>query len=604
MTVASTDNREVFNGNGVTVAFAFPRKFFLDTDLKVYVDGVLNTLSTDYTVSGAGDENGGTVTFLVAPPSGTGNVVILRDPAATQERDFVENDPLPVEEVENALDLLTMLIQRLKELQARSLTLSDSDADASLQIPVLANRADKLLGFNSLGDLIAVLSADDIVALNENVDALLLMFQNMSSLDFNSVNFDLTPTDTDAIGRLVWNDTDGTLSLGLKGGNSVLQIGQETMIRCVNKTGSTIANGSVVRITGSQGNRVTIVKAQADNRTNAANTVGLATEDIANNAEGFVTALGAVRNIDTSAFTEGDTVYLSSSVAGGLTTTAPSVSVRVGVVERAHATLGRIFVHPSDPAAAAPPQIQPIGASVSANALTISASALSLDFRSTTLGSGAVTTVSGTPSNLVISSGSTLGTINAVQSDIVVLAINNAGTIELAAVNMSGGVDLSETGLISTTAEGGAGAADSATVIYSTTARTNVAYRVIGIIRSTQATAGTWATAPSLIQGAGGNAVSSLMSIGYGQTVQDVTGSRVLGTTYYNTTGKPIFLYVRLNNTSGLVGAVYVNGSMVQDNGGASLNFIWFNAIIPAGASYSVGLVSGSGNIGYWKELR
>lgn len=148
--------------------------------------------------------------------------------------------------------------------------------------------------------------------------------------------------------------------------------------------------------------------------------------------------------------------------------------------------------------------LQPISASVGASALTIQSSALALDFRSTTLGSGTISRVTGTPSSLVISSGSTLGTSNGVQNDIAVLAINNAGTIELAAVNVAGGVDLSETGLISTTAEGGAGAADSATTIYSTTARTNVAYRLLGIIRSTQATAGTWATAPSLVQGAGG----------------------------------------------------------------------------------------------------
>jgi hypothetical protein len=152
-------------------------------------------------------------------------------------------------------------------------------------------------------------------------------------------------------------------------------------------------------------------------------------------------------------------------------------------------------------------KIQPISASVAANALTISASALSLDFRSTTLGNGTITTVSGTPANLVISAGSTLGTINTVQSRIVVIALNNAGTIELAAVNITGGTNLDETGLISTTAEGGAGAADSATVVYSTTARTNVAYRVIGYVESTQATAGTWATAPSTIQGIGGNAM-------------------------------------------------------------------------------------------------
>lgn len=249
--------------------------------------------------------------------------------------------------------------------------------------------------------------------------------------------------------------------------------------------------------------------------------------------------------------------------------------------------------------------IQSISASVAANALTISASALILDFRSTTLGSGTVTTVSGTPANLVISSGSTLGTVNNVQSDIVVLAINNAGTIELAAVNLAGGNKLDETNLISTTAEGGAGAADSANVIYSTTARTNVAYRVLGIIRSTQTTAGTWATAPSLIQGMGGQALAAMQSIGYGQTWQNVVASRALSTTYYNTTGKPIFVVVSLGTSGGTSTHTFViNGATIISTTGASasISTVNFFYIIPSGASYSA--TSSAGAIGTWLELR
>ena len=246
-------------------------------------------------------------------------------------------------------------------------------------------------------------------------------------------------------------------------------------------------------------------------------------------------------------------------------------------------------------------QLQPISASVGSNALTISASALSLDFRSTTLGSGAVTAVSGTPSNLVISSGSTLGTINATQSRIAVLAINNAGTIELAAVNIAGGNDLSETGLISTTSEGGAGAADSSNVIYSTTARSNVAYRVIGYIESTQATAGTWATAPSTIQGAGGNALTAMSSLGYGQTYQNVLGSRASGTTYYNTTGKPIFVNAN-SGSSTFTTTATVNGSTAAAMiaGASSYSAVFF--VVPPNASYSVTLSGGSFNS--WYELR
>ncbi len=247
-------------------------------------------------------------------------------------------------------------------------------------------------------------------------------------------------------------------------------------------------------------------------------------------------------------------------------------------------------------------QVQSISASAASSALTISASALSLDFRSTTLGSGTVTTVSGTPANLVISSGSTLGTVSATQSRIVVIALNNAGTIELAAVNISGGTQLDETNLISTTAEGGVGAADSASVVYSTTARTSVAYRVIGYIESTQATAGTWATAPSTIQGAGGNALAAMSSLGYGQTWQVVTGSRAFSTTYYNTTGKPILVSVQAalgssETTTFVVDGVTVCNYISNSAGGDNPSM---QIIVPSGSSY----LSTGVSLRTWSELR
>lgn len=250
-------------------------------------------------------------------------------------------------------------------------------------------------------------------------------------------------------------------------------------------------------------------------------------------------------------------------------------------------------------------QIQSITASVAANALTIGASNLSLDFRSATLTSGGVTSVSGSPSNLVVPSTATLGTTSAVLSDLYVLALNNAGAIELAVVNAAGGVDLSEAGLISTTAI--SGAATAANVVYSTTARASVAYRVIGLIRSTQAVAGTWATAPSLIQGAGGNALDSMMSLGYGQTWQNLTGSRAAGTTYYNTTGRPIVVSVNGNSQNQNPSIfITVNGILVSGSGfnlpTGAVGGTHASAIVPPGASYSVAL--GNNAISGWNELR
>jgi hypothetical protein len=260
-----------------------------------------------------------------------------------------------------------------------------------------------------------------------------------------------------------------------------------------------------------------------------------------------------------------------------------------------------------------PPQagIQSITATAAANALTVTLNPTTLDFRSSTLTSGAVVsrTVSSAIS-MVVSSGSTLGTVSAVQSRIVVLAIDYAGTVELAVVNIAGGNDLTETGVISTTAEGGAGGADSASTIYSTTARTSVAYRVVGYVESTQATAGTWATTPSTIQGCGGQALTAMSSLGYGQTWQLVTGSRALATTYYNTTGRPITVVI---STTGSVASsssslsITVNSVAILTQGliygaggissGPSVTFI-----VPSGQSYSATVTQATLTI--WAELR
>lgn len=177
----------------------------------------------------------------------------------------------------------------------------------------------------------------------------------VSFADVPSITFDTTPADAGAVARLVWNDTDGTLDLGLKGGNVTMQIGQELFARVVNKTGSDFleANYPVVRIDGAQGQRLKVVLAQANSTANVAGTLGLVTETIANNAEGFVTTMGLVRGINTSGslqsetWADGDTLYLSQVTAGRLTKTKPTSGIvcKVGYVEYAHATQGRIFVH-------------------------------------------------------------------------------------------------------------------------------------------------------------------------------------------------------------------------------------------------------------------
>ena len=166
-----------------------------------------------------------------------------------------------------------------------------------------------------------------------------------------------------------------------------------------------------------------------------------------------------------------------------------------------------------------------ITGTVASSALTAGLNPCILAFRSATLGDGVPNTrMVNTALSLVVPSGATLGSASTVKSYLALLALDNSGTIELAITNMAGGKNLDETTLISTTAI--SAASNSASVIYSTTTRTNVPFRVVGYIESTQATAGTWATAPSTLQGAGGNLkIGTLQSMirlntanGYGST--------------------------------------------------------------------------------------
>jgi len=162
MTVSSTNARISYNGDGVSVNFATPY-FLVDADIKVYVGGVLKTLTTDYTLTGAGTESGGTCSFLSAPASGTGNVVILRDPDQLQSTDLPSNDPFPSSSVEKAFDKLTMLVQRCRDLLGRSFTLQDSDTSgASVTMPTPT--AGKLLAWASDGLSIVNSSPTGVVA--------------------------------------------------------------------------------------------------------------------------------------------------------------------------------------------------------------------------------------------------------------------------------------------------------------------------------------------------------------------------------------------------------------------------------------------------------
>jgi hypothetical protein len=163
----------------------------------------------------------------------------------------------------------------------------------------------------------------------------------------NGLSFNTSPTSAPSTtGSVFWDSGDGTPSVVLNA-NTSLQLGQESVAKVYNGTGSTIAKGAVVAVSGAQGQRPSVVLADADSEALSAPTLGLAAEAIANGAEGFVCTFGLVRGIDTSAFTAGQPIYLSST-AGAFTATkpvAPQHIVALGWVVKVNASSGEVFIN-------------------------------------------------------------------------------------------------------------------------------------------------------------------------------------------------------------------------------------------------------------------
>jgi len=159
MTLATTTSKISYAGDGSTVSFSIPFLFLVDGDITATLrdaNGVETTwaLNTQYTLAGAGDAAGGTLTVKTSPtdytPVGGETLVIRRIVAETQGTDYPEGGAFPASAHEDALDRLTMLVQQKSEELARALLFPTSDAAASIdELPNSVDRLGKVLFFNA-----------------------------------------------------------------------------------------------------------------------------------------------------------------------------------------------------------------------------------------------------------------------------------------------------------------------------------------------------------------------------------------------------------------------------------------------------------------------
>ena len=243
-------------------------------------------------------------------------------------------------------------------------------------------------------------------------------------------------------------------------------------------------------------------------------------------------------------------------------------------------------------------------ASVAANALTIAlktrvgadanaTTPIEIAFGNATAATGDYTVRQVTTANsLIISSGSTMGTTNAQPNRLWIVAFDDAGTIRLGAINCSTSTTifpLSDDNIASSTAEGGAGAADSAGVLYTGTAVSSKPYRVLGYVESTQATAGTWATPPSkprlwtsgmkLPGDVVGHVTNTFSGLSSGTTTipnddtvpQNTEGDEYLTQAYTPSSGANILIVEHLGHYTTSAASAYLAAAIFQDSTAGAL---------------------------------
>jgi hypothetical protein len=246
--------------------FDYPFAIFQDADLVVDVDGVTKTLTTDYTVTGEGEDTGGTVTFLSAPGNGA-IVTIYRDIPIERTSDFQFGGPNSSRVMNDELDRITLVQQQLESQIGRAVRLPLTNPQASGDLVLDAAFEDKYLYVNSDGELEPAASVGTTTLTQAVVGALLW------PLSLAEEAAGLTNADVDR--RYIWGDLrrygaliDGTTSDTAAWTKAISQAVESGGSPVFHSGGTTLIDSALTPLTGLNvygvSNRVSIIKASAN----------------------------------------------------------------------------------------------------------------------------------------------------------------------------------------------------------------------------------------------------------------------------------------------------------------------------------------------------
>jgi len=151
--INDTSARAQYTATSGQTVFTVPFEFFANADLKVYINETLKTLTTHYTVTGAGVTGGGSITLVSGATAGQ-IVTIDRDIAVSRVTDFPLSGPFVVDDLNTELDRLTAIAQQLETKLTRAVRLDDFDQPNTFQVlPSKISRAGKIMAFDTNGNV-------------------------------------------------------------------------------------------------------------------------------------------------------------------------------------------------------------------------------------------------------------------------------------------------------------------------------------------------------------------------------------------------------------------------------------------------------------------
>jgi hypothetical protein len=245
-----------------------------------------------------------------------------------------------------------------------SSNITDFNSSVSGLLPIISNSGDNRL-LTSTGSTVGI-NAENNLTFDGSLLSVSGNFVAQTGT-INSLNFNDIGDPAIAIRQLTWNNSEGSLQLGLSN-NYAMFIGGELHYRVRNNTDSTLLAGTAVYATGltpGGNNRIEIAPKAADGSIREVRFMGLMTEDCNSGFNGYTTHFGYIRGLDTRgdasangttnklwasgepSWTEGDILYVHPTVAGKLTKIEPKHSISVAIILNRHQNQGKLFVRPT-----------------------------------------------------------------------------------------------------------------------------------------------------------------------------------------------------------------------------------------------------------------